>query len=279
MKELEAALAGFVADRAAARRSLPPMPREARAVAHALAEQYGLASRGAGQEPARCVELLRTPAAALPRRLLSAVAAGVAPSEVAALLREAEGHPVRVDSIALSCDLGYYLRRWEGGYRLEWEGGEAAVVRFERPEDRREFLDQVGGGIRGLFRVDRAWRPRTGVTGAPPSAAAAARGWGGGGGEAAAGGPSWASAAQAPPPAQQQQEAAQQQQQRQQQQQDGLRAGWAVISSRRAAKATSALQANGGQQAGRNRLALLLGEDGGEWPPEHGGSNSERATV
>lgn len=47
------------------------MPREQRAVAHALAEQYGLASSSYGQEPTRYVELFKTPGAGVPSRLLS----------------------------------------------------------------------------------------------------------------------------------------------------------------------------------------------------------------
>jgi hypothetical protein len=47
------------------------MPREQRAVAHALAEQYGLASSSYGQEPTRYVELFKTPGAGGPSRLLS----------------------------------------------------------------------------------------------------------------------------------------------------------------------------------------------------------------
>ncbi len=55
--------------------------------------------------------------------------------EVAVLLREGSGHPMRLTDVALSVDVHYYLRRWEGGYKLEWEGGDAVVVRFERKED------------------------------------------------------------------------------------------------------------------------------------------------
>lgn len=47
------------------------MPREQRAVVHALAEQYGLVSSSVGQEPGRYVQLMKTPVAGLPNRLLS----------------------------------------------------------------------------------------------------------------------------------------------------------------------------------------------------------------
>ena len=55
--------------------------------------------------------------------------------EVAALLREGEGHPMRLTDIAMSVDIRFYLRQWEGAYQLEWQGGDAVVVRFEREQD------------------------------------------------------------------------------------------------------------------------------------------------
>ncbi len=41
----------------------------------------------------------------------------------------------RLADIALSVDLHFYLRQWQGAYSLEWQGGDAAVVRFEREQD------------------------------------------------------------------------------------------------------------------------------------------------
>jgi hypothetical protein len=55
--------------------------------------------------------------------------------EVAALLREGEGHPMRLTDIAMSVDIRFYLRQWEGAYQLEWQGGDAVVIRFEREQD------------------------------------------------------------------------------------------------------------------------------------------------
>ena len=76
---------------AACRVSLSAMPREQRAVVHALAEQYGLATTGYGQEPARYVELFKTPAAGIPARLLSRCGArwrGVGGAGMVGVVRE-----------------------------------------------------------------------------------------------------------------------------------------------------------------------------------------------
>ena len=51
------------------------------------------------------------------------------------MLREGEGHPLRLTDMALSLDLRYYLRQWEGAFTVEWQGGDAAVVRFQREQD------------------------------------------------------------------------------------------------------------------------------------------------
>jgi hypothetical protein len=180
---LERQLAAFCADRALRRVALEPMPRAQRALVHALAAQYGLASAGAGAEPRRAVELLKplgapgAPPPAPPSRLLSAVAPTVPEAEIAEMLREAEGFPLRVAEAAPSADLAYYFRRWEGA-RLDWQGADAALVRFARAADRDEALAQLGGGVRGIFRIDRAWKPRAAAApaagGAAPWAGAAA---------------------------------------------------------------------------------------------------------
>jgi hypothetical protein len=151
-------------------------------------------------------------------------------------------------------DLRFYLRQWEGAYRLDWQGGDAAVVRFERAQDLQEALDQLGGGIRGLFRVDRAWRPATAVSAAPARPVAGpsgGRGWGGdvsaqGGGEEAGGSASWTAVAVAPrpaarvePPVTSAQPAAADQR-------------WAVMTGRRAARPTAPPSSN------RNLLAEMV---------------------
>lgn len=186
---VEKELGSFVADREVKRRVLTPMPRAERALVHAMAQQYGLASVATGAEPRRCIELFKAgDTAALPSRLLSKVAVTVTDAEIAELLHAAEGHPVRFVEIAPTANLGYYLRRWEGRYEIEWQGGSQAIATFEREEDQKEALDSFGGGIRGLFRIDRTWHPKTGVStgeghgGARGSGAAAAAPWAAGGG-------------------------------------------------------------------------------------------------
>jgi hypothetical protein len=42
---------------------------------------------------------------------------------------------MRLTDIAMSVDIRFYLRQWEGAYQLEWQGGDAVVVRFEREQD------------------------------------------------------------------------------------------------------------------------------------------------
>lgn len=243
--------------------------------------------------------------------------------------------------IAMSADVRFYLRRWEGAYAMEWEkGGDAAVVRFERQEDlqgghlplawpalacpvlpacqlgspgswlhavwdlgwftrrddgpcrrfkqrplpRRSLsapaaaLDVLGGGIRGLFRVDRAWRPKTAVATAPAagsSSSGASRGWGGEASGSSAGGPdpaSWTAVAVAPagaaPP-----------QQQQQQQSTGPSAGtagaeqqrWAVMTGRRAFRAKGE---NVHQSGSRNLLAELV-QEGHDALPSDDSSESD----
>lgn len=261
---LERQLAAFIADKSSKRESLSAMPREQRQVAHALAEQYGLATLAFGQEPQRCIELIKTPSAGIPMRLLSRVAPTVSPEEVAALLREDEGHPMRITDMALSVDIRFYLRQWEGGYTLEWQGGDAAIVRFEKEADLKEALDVLGGGIRGLFRIDRSWRPKTAVAAVPASAGAgSSRGWGGGAAASGSASTSWADSsswtavAVAPP-----QEAPQRQQQEaagagEQQQQGGV-GRWAVMKGRRAAPATRPPPAPAPLSAGSGSNAFAL---------------------
>jgi E3 ubiquitin-protein ligase ZNF598 len=167
---VERELESFVADKSVRRRTLAPMTTAQRVVVHGMAEQYGFASASFGQEPRRCVELLKTPSSqpALPDRMLSRTAALMADEEIDALLAAADGHPIRFIEVAPTCDLRNFLGRWEGRFSMEWEGGSVAMVKFEREEDRNEAINTFGGGIRGLFLIDRQWRPRTGVAAVDP---------------------------------------------------------------------------------------------------------------
>ena len=187
---VEKELGSFVAERELKRKVLNPMPRAQRALLHAMAQQYGLASVSTGAEPRRSVELFKTGnTAALPSRLLSKVAVTVSETEIAELLHAAEGHSVRFIEIAPTADLRYYLRRWESRYQIEWQGGTQATVTFEREDDQKEALDSFGGGIRGLFRLDRSWHPKTGVStgeghGSASGGGSGAAPWAGGGSSA-----------------------------------------------------------------------------------------------
>ena len=52
-----------------------------------------------------------------------------------------------------------------------------------------EALSSLGGGIRGLFRVDRSWKPRSALTaGGPAGTARSGAGWGTGGSSSGGGG-------------------------------------------------------------------------------------------
>jgi len=178
------------------------MPRSQRQLVHGIAEQYGLATASTGQEPRRCVELFKTGTnPGLPSRLLSRVAPTVLDEEVAALLVAAQGHPIRFIDIAPTTDLHYYLRRWDGRYCTEWKGGSEAIVRFDDAATKTEVLDAFGGGIRGLFKVDRAWHPQVAVpTSGGAASATGMKGWGAGaasgdGGEGLSSGASWTAVA------------------------------------------------------------------------------------
>ena len=221
----------------------------------------------------------------------------------------------------MSVDLRFYLRQWEGAYRLEWQGGDAAIVRFEREQDlkgeggrraapapvlaaprigvptqagslplipdaalpcpalpcshadRAEALDVLGGGIRGLFRIDRSWRPKTAVATAPPvpSSSASSRGWAGAeaGGNAPEGS-TWTAVAVAPRPAHNRpdaQQAAAAASGTEQQQEHR----WAVMTGRRAARPAAAAAAAAG--AGRNVLVEMVQEHEDAWTSD--GSSEE----
>ncbi|KAK2077112.1 hypothetical protein QBZ16_004746 [Prototheca wickerhamii] len=195
VRQLEAALEEFVCAPAGAvaRRLLWPMNKAQRQLAHALAAEYGLVSVGQGQEPQRTVQLHRTPSCHVPSRLLSKTAAALTEEQIEAMVAAESQNTIRFTDVAMSVDLHYYLRRWEGAYKLSWESADTAAVRFSNPQDQQAALDSFGGGVRGLFRLER---PAAGQE------TARQRGWEGhkdASGEAA--GSSWSSmAVSAPPP-------------------------------------------------------------------------------
>lgn len=73
----------------------------------------------------------------------------------------------------LSCamqnvDLAWFLKQWEGQYRMEWvHGAPEVIVRFTSPALLQEALDSLGGGVRGVFMV------RTGLSATSESGDAA----------------------------------------------------------------------------------------------------------
>lgn len=52
-------------------------------------------------------------------------------------------------------DVEWFLKQWDGQYNTEWQSSSEVVVRFTTPQSLKEALTALGGGIRGVFRVDR----------------------------------------------------------------------------------------------------------------------------
>lgn len=235
------------------RYTMAPMPRAQRAIVHEMAEQYGLATVSSGHEPFRCVELYKTGSACtsesssrtimptvrygIPQKLLSKVALIVSDEEIESLLKAANGYPVKFVDVAPSTDLYYYLRRWDNErWKLEWLNASEAVCTFAEERDKNDMLDSFGGGIRGIFRIDRSWAPRTGVLTSEGRGGGLASPWAinkdndvRNGDGAAGGGPSkWTDVASIRAPAQ----SAVMEQKRDE---SGQRSGWTVIGGKRGA--------------------------------------------
>ena len=49
----------------------------------------------------------------------------------------------------------WFLKQWDGQYNTEWQSSSEVLVRFTTPQALKEALTALGGGIRGVFRVDR----------------------------------------------------------------------------------------------------------------------------
>ncbi len=52
-------------------------------------------------------------------------------------------------------DVEWFLKQWGGQYNTEWQSCSEVIVRFTTPQALKEALTALGGGIRGVFRVDR----------------------------------------------------------------------------------------------------------------------------
>jgi hypothetical protein len=160
VKEIEDALEAFLRS-SASRKQLHSMRKEKRAIVHGMAEQYGIATTSLGNEPNRCVHLFKPTGvgsqAGLPDRLLSSVALAISDEEIDLLVKQEQGYPLQFTEIAPIVDLHYYLRQWNGQHSIDWstEDSSTAIVNFDSQTCCDEVINQLGGGIRGLFRIMR----------------------------------------------------------------------------------------------------------------------------
>ncbi|KAL0033761.1 hypothetical protein WJX77_004297 [Trebouxia sp. C0004] len=166
---IERQLASFLSAKGSKRHSLPAMPRHQREVVHALAEQYGMASSSYKPEPQRYVELFKLPASSVPNKLLSEAVKRMTHEDIISLARAEHGHPMKLIDLAQDVDVEWFLKQWDGQYNTEWQSRSEVIVRFTNPQALKEALTALGGGIRGVFRVDRGWGP----SGLAPQAAPA----------------------------------------------------------------------------------------------------------
>ncbi|KAL0029599.1 hypothetical protein WJX79_007267 [Trebouxia sp. C0005] len=164
---IERQLASFLSAQGSKRHSLPAMPRHQREVVHALAEQYGMASSSYKPEPQRYVELFKLPASSVPNKLLSEAVRRMTHEDITSLARAEHGHPMKLIDLAQDVDVEWFLKQWDGQYNTEWQSRSEVIVRFTTPQALKEALNALGGGIRGVFRVDRG----CGSSGLPPQAA------------------------------------------------------------------------------------------------------------
>ena len=212
---VERALAEFVSSRARRREPLPALPSaDDRRAVHMLARHYGLASQSSGEGSKRRVELfkiggggggstavggggngtggfhgessssLSNPASSndgfFPPSLLSTTANRLTLADVERAGNEARGYALCLVDVEPRADLSYLLRRFaESGLLKAIEGPDergSATVRFTKAAGLREALDQLGGGMRGAFRIDRTatLRANEAVLGIPATSSAAA---------------------------------------------------------------------------------------------------------
>lgn len=112
-----------------------------------------------------------------PPSLLSTTANRLTLADVERAANEAKGYALCLVDVEPRADLTYLLRRFaEAGLLKGIEGPDErgfAVVRFTRAAGLREALDQLGGGMRGAFRIDRTatLRANEAVLGIPTATA------------------------------------------------------------------------------------------------------------
>eukprot|EP00891_Asterochloris_glomerata_P004258 jgi/Astpho2/4258/Aster-x0199 len=173
--KLEQAFAAFLADKDHQRHGLEAMPHKDRTLVHQLASIYNFTSCSFKQEPARYVSLFKTAASGQPEMLLSEVAQTMPREEMEALSAvsaQEDQSCLQLIEVQANVDLAWFLKQWEGQYRMEWvHGAPEVIVRFTSPALLQEALDSLGGGVRGVFmsgftrtpgalKVDRQWTKR-----------------------------------------------------------------------------------------------------------------------
>lgn len=65
---------------------------------------------------------------------------------------------LRLVDITPGANLAYHLREWQGDYRMTNDGDASSgtvLLTFDDPKILRSCSDQLAGGIRGVFRVER----------------------------------------------------------------------------------------------------------------------------
>lgn len=111
-----------------------------------------------------------------PPALLSTTANRLTLADVERAGNEAKGYALCLVDVEPRADLSYLLRRFaESGFLKAIEGPDergSAIVRFTKAAGLREALDQLGGGMRGAFRIDRTatLRANEAVLGIPSAA-------------------------------------------------------------------------------------------------------------
>lgn len=104
--------------------------------------------------------------AGAPTQLLSRAAVLVSQAAIDGMLAAAAARALtlRLVDVTHGANISHHLREWAGDYVMTADGPDSFVITFTNPKSLKAASDTLAGGIRGLFRVERA----------PGSAAAAA---------------------------------------------------------------------------------------------------------
>lgn len=150
-------------DKVGASASLWPMPTEQRWLVHSLATCYGLASESFDSVSGRTPMVWATNSAAIPAKLLSSVASPrliqncdciddlVAKFDKSLLVLTDINSTGTGKQAELRVLLPYF-RTWGDDSRLRWIKPGLAVALFDSEDNLRAANEQIGGGVRGVFR-------------------------------------------------------------------------------------------------------------------------------